>query len=98
MKTKPKPAPTPADLKRRVRELTGHLKDLTACVECYLARHDAVMKGSTDDARGRRIAGLANALEMANDHARYFGLGIDYRGDGARKEKVRRAAEDAEKG
>jgi hypothetical protein len=89
---KPKPAPTPADLKRRVRELTKHLKDLTTCVEVFLARLDVEMEGPSTEERGRRIAELANRLDIANDHARYFGLGVDFRGDATHKARVRRAA------
>jgi hypothetical protein len=92
--TKPKPAPTMADLKRQVRELTRHLKDLTAGVEGFLARLDVEMQGPSTEERGRRIAALRNQLEMANDQARYFGLGVDFRGDGTHKAKVRRAAEE----
>jgi hypothetical protein len=61
--TKPKPAPTPADLKRQVRELTKHLKDLTACVEGFLAMLDVTMEGPSTEARGRKIAALRNQLE-----------------------------------
>jgi hypothetical protein len=77
--------------------LAKHLKDLTACVEGFLARLDVEMEGPSTEARGRRIAELANRLDMANDHAWYFGLGVDYRGDGTHKAKVRKAAAEAEK-
>jgi hypothetical protein len=90
--------PTEADLKRRVRDLTKHLKDLTASVGGFLARLDIAMEGPSTESRGKRIASLASDLEMANDRARFFGLGIDYRGDKKRKGKIMRAAKAAEKG
>jgi hypothetical protein len=96
MTTKRKPDPTTADLKRQVRELTRHLKDLTAGVEVFLVRLDVEMKGPSTEARGRRIAELTNRLDIANDSARYFGLGVDYRGDATHKTKVRRAAAEGE--
>jgi len=39
--------------------------------------------------RGRLIAQVSNALEMANDHARYFGLGVDWRREVKAKRAVR---------
>jgi hypothetical protein len=90
--------PTEAELKRKVRDLTKHLKDLTTATGGFLARLDIVMEGPSTEARGRRIASLASDLEMANDRARFFGLGIDYRGDKKRKGKIMRAAKAAENG
>jgi hypothetical protein len=84
--------PTEAELKRKVRDLTRHLKDLTASVGGFLARLDVVMEGPSTEVRGKRIASLASSLEMANDHARFFGLKINYRGDKKRKGKIMRAA------
>jgi hypothetical protein len=88
--------PTEAELKRKVRDLTKHLKDLTASVGGFLARLDIVMEGPSTEARGKRVAELTNQLEMANDRARFFGLGINYRGDNKRKGKIMRAAKAAE--
>lgn len=64
-----------------VRKLNSHLKNLTTTVSHYLVLIDAEMKKPSDGERGKRISKLTNALEMANDQARYFGLGIDWRKD-----------------
>lgn len=62
--------------KRKARELKKHLTDLTAVVTQCLAAYDAEMcKPSTPD-RGGRIAKISNALNLQNDIARRFGLGI----------------------
>lgn len=63
------------------RKLKKHLTDLTSAVAQYIALLDQVMKERESAERGKRIAHLSNQLEMANDTARYFGLGIDYRTD-----------------
>lgn len=75
---------------REERQLKKHLKELTETVGQYLRRLDSIMvqhsKGIMDNNElGKQIAILANALEYANDQARYFGLSIDYRNDGKRK-------------
>ena len=58
-----------------------YLGVLTKTVQMFLRAHDALMRQPSTVERGKRIARLSNALEMANDRARYFGLGIDYRTD-----------------
>jgi len=65
------------------RETRAELRNLADAVLMYLA--------SLDDAVARRkdiphdvskwLAANANKLEMANDHARYFALGVNYRTD-----------------
>lgn len=57
------------------------LQKLTLAVMTHVNALDKEMKRPSDNERGRRIAGLCNILEMANDHARYFGLGVDWRTD-----------------
>lgn len=66
---------------RLIKKLKGHLKDLTQSVSGFIVRLDAEMASPSTPERVGRIAKLSNALEMANDSARYFGLGIDYRKD-----------------
>lgn len=61
-----------------------HLATLTAFVAGTIAKLDAEMRLPSDHARGQRIAKIMNDLEMANDRARYFGLGIDWRTDNKR--------------
>jgi hypothetical protein len=63
------------------RKLRSHLNELTAAVGKHLRALDAEMKKPSDVERGKRIAALANDLDLANDRARYFGLGVDYRRD-----------------
>lgn len=68
-------------MKRDAEKFKKHLKDLTESVSGFLVRIDAHMKAPSTPERGRIIAKLCNELEMANDSARYFGLGVDYRKD-----------------
>ena len=58
------------------REYKKHLKQLTSAVFVYLAQMDRVMTAPDSHARGQEIARLTNALELENDMARHFGLGI----------------------
>lgn len=57
------------------------LKELTSEVTKALRALDAAMKEPESVERGRRIAGIANALEMVNDSVHYFSLGVDWRTD-----------------
>jgi len=66
---------------REVRKLKKHLKDLTGAVMGAIARIDALMKQPDSNLRGKQIAEVTNALEMTNDGARYFGLGVNFRTD-----------------
>lgn len=61
--------------KRKIRELTKHLRDLTGAVKLCLAALDAEMAKPSSAERGSRIAKISNALQMQNDIARRFGLG-----------------------
>ena len=63
------------------RKIKKHLVELTTAVRAYIAMLDTVMQRPDSAERGRAIAKLSNHLEMENDRARYFGLGIDYRTD-----------------
>ena len=53
-----------------------YLKELTTVVQMHLRDLDAEMQKPSDNQRGKRIAILCNALEIANDRARHFGLGL----------------------
>lgn len=66
-------------------DLRKHLAHLTIAARQHLIAMDVVMKESSTEARGREVARLANLLEMANDRARFFGLGIDFRTGKPRK-------------
>lgn len=75
--------------KRDMRNLRTNLKALTDHVMRHLAWLDAVMKEPDSKKRGAQIAQRANVLEIANDSARYHGLGVDFRKDNKDKERVR---------
>jgi hypothetical protein len=47
------------------------------------------MQKPESQARDKRIAQIANALEVANDAARYHGLDIDFRKDDKNRERAR---------
>lgn len=66
---------------RELKKLKGHLNELTLSVTGFILRLDHLMKAPLTIERGKAIAALTNDLDMANDQARYFGLGIDYRTD-----------------
>jgi hypothetical protein len=48
---------------------------LPRAVSLALAQIDAVMQAPESPARGKRIAAIVNALDLANDRALHFGLG-----------------------
>lgn len=70
----------------REHNLRKYLKTLTDVVMATVDIIDKVMDipaltAADRDLRGKRIAEITNRLEISNDQARYFGLGIDYRKD-----------------
>ena len=71
------------------RALRKHLTDLTTAVRNYLVSIDQAMRRPESKERGQEIARLSNALEMANDRARFFGLDIDYRTGKKRQKAVK---------
>ena len=71
------------------RDLRKHLTDLTTVVSNYLVSIDQAMTRPESKERGQEIARLSNALEMANDRARFFGLDIDYRTGKKRQKAVK---------
>ena len=66
-------------LRKKVREQHKALADLVSCVEQFLKLLDQEMKKPSSLERGRKIAQLATALEIAKDSARFGALGIDFR-------------------
>ena len=64
---------------REIRNLRGSLKALTTRVAQCLDALDRWMKQPSTVERGRAIARISNALELANDEARFFGLHVDWR-------------------
>lgn len=66
---------------RAKRNYKKYLLLLVKAVSLYLHAIDAEMQTPSSSERGGRIAKLTGALELANDQARYFALGIDFRTD-----------------
>lgn len=62
--------------RRKARELKKHLTDLTATVTAFLAALDAEMCKTSSADRGRAIAKMSNALNLQNNIAKRFGLGV----------------------
>lgn len=60
------------------RELEKGLKDLTQGVAYFLAAVDYLMKQSESETRGKAIARLCNELDIANDSAMRFTLGMSF--------------------
>ena len=63
------------------RNYRKHLRDLTEAVSAVIDAVDIEMGRRAMDIAGRgpRIAKIMNALNLANDRARHFGLGIPLR-------------------
>ena len=75
-------------LKQQLKSDHDCVKNLSRACFIFLRRLDEVMadaRGNPIEA-GKTIATLANRLEMANDEARYFNLGVDYKKDDKDKE------------
>lgn len=70
---------------RDCRKLKRALKELSAAVTTCLRALDAEMVNPPGAERGRRIGRICTALEMSNDAARYFSLGVDWRTDKKRE-------------
>lgn len=64
-----------------------HLVELTNAVVGYLNVFDRTMKRPESRERGEQLAELANLLEMANDSAMHFGLGLSF--NQIKKKKVK---------
>jgi hypothetical protein len=79
--------------RKETKKVTDYLEALTVCVRRHLAQLDALMRQESTPERGKKVAKLSNELEYANDQARYFGLGVDYRKDRAVKAKDDKEAE-----
>ena len=82
--------------KRDMRNLKTNLKALTDQVLRHLVWLDEEMAKHESPERGKRLAAMANVLDMANDAARYHALGIDFRKDDKNKERARVMRSNAE--
>jgi hypothetical protein len=67
------------ELKRQNRNLKRHLKDLVNSTQIFLDNMDIVMKRPSTPERGEMIAKQCNDLDMANQIARHFGLGVPFK-------------------
>jgi len=63
------------------RVLKRALRELSANVSVALAALDVEMKKPPSSERGKGVARILNALEMANDSVRYTHLGVNFRTD-----------------
>lgn len=66
---------------REARQLKKALQGLCDNVLVAVSQLDAAMKEPDSVLRGKRIATIANWLEMRNDGVRYSHLGVDFRKD-----------------
>jgi hypothetical protein len=66
--------------RKAARQLRDDLAKLINTCHAVVDKLDAEMRQPSDFNRGRRIAALTNALEMAADAAERFGLGIVRKG------------------
>jgi hypothetical protein len=66
--------------RKQNREYKHYLSLLTKQVTAFLAQLDVEMSQPSTPERGRRIAQLTGALELANDQAKRYGLGLDFNG------------------
>jgi hypothetical protein len=73
--------PKYTDPAKEARKYRKYLTELTQTVRATIIGMDAIGKRLAMNPKecGEDLAHLANGLEMANDLARFFGLGIDYR-------------------
>lgn len=68
-----------------IREQKAHFVKLCQFVVAHLALMDVEMLKPSSPERGKRIAKLCGGLEMANDIALRFGLGLERKGTKLRK-------------
>ena len=79
-------------LKRELRETRAILKSLTDEVSQVLAGLDVIMPDAISfELKGKRIAMLANILDVENDRAMHFALGISFPEIGRRKSGAKRS-------
>lgn len=62
-----------------LRHFRKHLTELINATSLALNQLDALMKQPSTYERGQNIAKVLNNLDLANDRAKHFGLGLDLR-------------------
>jgi len=65
------------DWRKEARKTRKALESLTTQVRAFIVQLDTEMQQPSSVERGGRVSKLLNALEMANDSARYFALHVD---------------------
>lgn len=65
---------------REVKKLWKEFRGFTDYVQAYLTMLDQAMKEPEGLERGRRLAKLANELNLKNDCVRRFTLNLDFNG------------------
>lgn len=73
------------------------MKDLTHSVSIALRQLDLVMKMPSSELRGRLVAKISNDLEMRNDAALHFTLGLSFKVIEKRKAKLKEEVAEANK-
>jgi hypothetical protein len=66
-------------VKRQLRDTRRHLRDLVNAAGLAIVTLDDEMKKPSTEQRGRNVAKICNYLEMQNDSAAHFGLGLPLR-------------------
>lgn len=64
---------------KQTKEFRDALVTLTQAVQRSLREIDVTMRLAESVERGKKIAAIANELEMANDRIRFFVLDVDWR-------------------
>lgn len=67
--------------RKEALRLRKHLAELSNANLGFIFQFDELMRQPSTVDRGKAVAKLLNALDMANDSARYFGLGVNVRND-----------------
>lgn len=79
--------------KRELSRIKSHLRDLIRANRLALAGLDVEMKKPSDVGRGRRIAQISNAIDMATDSADHTGLGRSFAAIRRDKNQAARSAD-----
>jgi hypothetical protein len=64
---------------KELKRIKGYLTELIGSLETFLEGMDRVMVMPPTVERGRMIARYLNALEIAKDRAKYFGLKVPFK-------------------
>jgi hypothetical protein len=90
--------PVPKDLRetaRQLRKARQDLRALTHAVSLALAHFDHLLAQPASYVRGKQLAQVVNALDVANDAALHFGLGYTFPAIAHDKVRLERQPRDA---